>query len=307
MAALRDRPLYTRVFDEPELFRPASGATYIYGLFEERSEHIKAWSGAGSDLKTIKIVDQDRNFILTDDSTLGRISLRNPSDVARLFLSTRLYVDITGLSHHVWAPLVKIAIERKIHLSAVYVEPASYTYSPSPRQGEIFDLSERIEGIAPIPLFATLNQFDSEQVCFVPLLGFEGTRLAYMIEQVEPPGGRIVPIIGVPGFQLEYPFHTYMGNQRILEETQSWKNVRYARANCPFSVFYVLEDILQEHPYDQIKIAPIGTKPHALGAVLLCITNSRSLELVYDHPKRKLKRTAGALRLLIYSISDFLS
>jgi hypothetical protein len=113
-------------------------------------------------------------------------------------------------------------------------------------------------------------------------------------------------VIGVPGFQLEYPFNAYIGNQPALEETKVWKNTRYARANCPFSVFYVLEEILREYPSEHVKIAPIGTKPHALGAVLLAMAMSRPIELVYDHPKRKVKRTAGALRLLLYSLSDFL-
>ena len=169
------------------------------------------------------------------------------------------------------------------------------------------DLSEKIEGIAPIAaLFTTLADIQSERVCFVPLLGFEGTRFAYMIEQVEPPGGKIVPIVGVPGFQVEYPFYTYLGNQPQLEATKAWKYIRYARANCPFSLFYVLEDVLKAYPHDHIKIAPIGTKPHALGAVLLCVASARTIELVYDHPRRKKQRTTGAAHLLEYALSEFL-
>lgn len=308
MEMLRDRPIFTQTYEKPADFCPAPGSTYIYGRFEQRSEHIDAWQGHAAGVSTILITVQDRYSIETDRPELGPIALRNPSDVARIYgaNSDTVYLDITGLSHHVWAPLVRVALQRKIRLNAVYVEPANYRYSPSPRQGEIFDLSERIEGIAPLPLFTSLNEPTEERWCFVPLLGFEGTRFAYIVEQLEPPGNRIVPVVGVPGFQLEYPFHTYLGNQLTLDETKAWRNVRYALANCPFSLFYVLEDVLHDYANDHVKVAPIGTKPHALGAVLACMASPRRIELVYDHPRRKQRRTVGTLRLLVYSISDFL-
>jgi hypothetical protein len=58
------------------------------------------------------------------------------------------------------------------------------------------------------------------------------------------------------------------------------------------------------NPVDLLKIAPIGTKPHALGAVLFCLSRPDSVELVYDHPIRKANRTIGASRLLVYTISS---
>jgi hypothetical protein len=309
MTELRNRPLFTSTFEHPQSFRPADDSAYIYGLFEERSEHIQSWSSSCPTVQCLKIIDQGRNSIVTDAEGLGELSLRNQSELSKLFDHVgkkRIYLDITGLSHHVWAPIVRVALDKNLDLDVVYVEPASYSYSPSPRKGDIFDLSERIDGIAPIPLFANLSDTREERVCLIALLGFEGTRFAYLVEQIDPPGGKIVPVIGVPGFQLEYPFHAYMGNQPTLEQTRAWRNVHFARANCPFSLYYVLEDIMRRYSSDHIKIAPIGTKPHALGAVLLTITTStRSIELVYDHPKRKQKRTTGALRLLVYAVSDF--
>jgi hypothetical protein len=307
MEALRERPLFTRVYGDPSEFRPEKGSAYVYGLFEERSEHISSWIG-DPDITKALIVDQGRNAIRTESSS-REYSLRNRADLQCFFQSlgqSHVYIDITGLSHHVWAPLIRIALEQNLRTDVIYVEPKTYRPSPNPRKGEIFDLSERIEGIAPIPLFTTLADTQPEQVCLIPLLGFEGTRFAYMIEQVEPAGGKIVPVIGVPGFQLEYPFYTYLGNQPQLESTKAWKNVRFARANCPFSLYYILEDVLRAHPHDHIKVAPIGTKPHALGAVLLCVSSARNLELIYDHPRRKQERTSGAAHLLEYSLSDFL-
>jgi hypothetical protein len=56
-------------------------------------------------------------------------------------------------------------------------------------------------------------------------------------------------------------------------------------------------------PRDTMKVAPIGTKPHAMGAVLFALASSKTVELVYDHPIRKATRTAGKARLLLYEVS----
>ena len=108
--------------------------------------------------------------------------------------------------------------------------------------------------------------------------------------------------MGVPGFRPEYPFHTFLGNRIPLIQNGAWRNVRFAIANCPFSLFYVLQDIAADFPHDLLKIAPIGTKPHALGAVLFSLSSSKPVELVYDHPIRKSARTMGAARLLVYHV-----
>jgi len=49
-----------------------------------------------------------------------------------------------------------------------------------------------------------------------------------------------------------------------------------------------------------------GTKPHALGAILFAIAHSDDVEIVYDNVKRKVGRTTGVARCLVYGVSDFL-
>jgi hypothetical protein len=52
-----------------------------------------------------------------------------------------------------------------------------------------------------------------------------------------------------------------------------------------------------------LRIAPIGTKPHAIGSILFAINNPDIVELVYDHPVRKKQRTEGTARLHAYHVS----
>ena len=184
------------------------------------------------------------------------------------------------------------------------MEPDNYKANATPTEGQIFDLSERINGISPIPGFATFSRPNDDFV-FIPLLGFEGPRVAYLLEDVQPVDDRIIPIVGVPGFRPEHPFNTYLGNRIALLESNAWLRVRFADANCPFSLFYLLEEIAKENRGAHLKIAIVGTKPHALGAMLFVMRNMVGRELIYDHPVRKSERTSGVGRLLEYDVGAF--
>jgi len=305
--ALRSKPIATEQY-AVDSFVPDAGSAYIFGTTsEDRSAHSAAWEAATQDVKFIRISAETPSDFTAEINNAGFMySLRSKDKLQKFFADIdrdTCYLDITGLPHHVWAPLVRTGLALKKNLIGIYVEPLDYKHSPTPTEGEIFDLSESIRGISPIPGFVSLADSEDEDTCFVPLLGFEGTRFSYLLEQVQPPGGKIVPIIGVPGFRAEYPFYTYQGNKLALLETKAWRNVKYAPANCPFSLFYTLQEIAQEHPGDSLKIAPIGTKPHALGAVLYAISSPSPVELVYDHPIRKSKRTTGTAQLLVYYLS----
>ncbi len=61
------------------------------------------------------------------------------------------------------------------------------------------------------------------------------------------------------------------------------------------------------HPMALLKVAMIGTKPHALGAVMFALTSSDRIELIYDNPIRKDGRTDGSDRLLVYHVGAITS
>jgi hypothetical protein len=309
---VRERPLLTDVFETTSKFVPDRSCAYVLrAAVEPRSSHIATWQSNAADCLIVSIIDEQPSAVIVElEGVRHTVQLRSSQQLAQLWdrivKRPAVYVDITGIRHHVWAPLIKSALGCGLRVMAVYVEPAKYRPSLTPTEGEIYDLSERISGISPIPGFTSFTE-SNDSVCFIPLLGFEGTRVAYLIEHVQPPSENIIPIVGVPGFSPEYPFAAYLGNRSALLETQSWKNIRYAIANCPFSLFYALEDIAAERSGQQLKIAPIGTKPHALGAVMYAIVNPAPVELIYDHPIRKNERTEGTARLLVYHVSSFMA
>src|SRR2546423_562732 len=265
--AVRDQPILTEIFSAPNKFLPENGSVFLLGTsVEQRSVYPKEWENiaTANAVTFVRVINQYATYIdiVLAGSTV-RIQLRSSKQLKELWSKIgdrTVYLDITGLGHHVWAPLLKSALasKRRLELKVIYREPIDYKFMKNPIEGEIYDLSETISGIAPIPGFASLTHVGDDNVCFIPLLGFEGTRLSFIIERVQPPRGNIVPIIGVPGFLPHYPFQTYHGNQLPLLQTKAWRNVHFATANCPFSLFYVLEDIASKYSSDFLRIAPIG-------------------------------------------------
>lgn len=276
---------------------------------EERSRAIEGWetASAGSEFVPVSMPD---DFTLRLESVGDAVVLGTRDRTSqRQFWSTlrtaTVVLDITGLSHTAWATLLRGALEGGCDVLVTYAEPREYSRSDAPTEGQIFDLSEKIAGIRPIPGFAYLGEGPDRRVC-VPLLGFEGTRFLHLVSVLQPAAERVIPVIGVPGFRMEYPFHSYRGNKIPLLQTEAWKECRFAAANCPFSALYVLEDIQESlDPLLTMAVSPIGTKPHALGAMLFYMTSKHPVEIVYDHPVRKRRRTTGATTVSLFDLRGF--
>lgn len=304
MRELKREPILTDTFESVNLFTPVPGSVYIYRVSnEDRSGHTGQWQQSCKDVQFIEVTTEsvsgfqvsgvEEEFFLRSAASLSRL-------LAPLGTGRVLYIDITGLSHPTWAALIRAAIAARMEVRAVYVEPYRYKRSAAPLEGQIYDLSARIAGIAPMPGFATIST--TEESVFVPLLGFEGARFRHVIEHVQPSHERMVPVVGIPGFKPWYVFETYMGNRAALEETSAWHHIEFVPANCPFSCFYLLQELAQCHPNSTLKVAMIGTKPHALGAVMFALTSPNRIELIYDNPIRKEGRTDGLDRLLVYHV-----
>lgn len=274
--------------------------SFLSGKLTEKNVQLEIVSIEETDNQEISI------FISDQEKTL---SLRSQTDaiwLIDLLEKKNVYLDITGLTHSTWAWMVRALLSRKEGETFVlYSEPMEYKFHDNPVDGQIFDLSNKISGVSPLPGFVRLGTYNAENSIFMPLLGFEGTRLSYIIEDVQPLPENTFPVVGIPGFKHDYPFFTYQGNKNVLEREGIWKNRRYEQANCPVSIYILGTRLLEDNPMMALRIAPIGTKPHALGAVLLKLTNPNRVDLVYDHPIRKKKRTKGRSNTICYRLSPF--
>lgn len=309
---LHDRPLFTKALTDPLKFCPEPGSAYLFGVTDEkRSEFALELQRNASDVLFVELREGQKFTVEVDfEGETKIIPLRRMvavQDLAKMVAGRQVYLDITGLQHSTWAAILRVFIDFMIRVRVVYLEPAEYTKNEAPRFGDFYDLSEKIQGIEPLPLYTVLRDEPEEDVCFIPLLGFEGARFAHMLEEVQPPFERTFPIIGVPGFRAEYPFSAFLGNSAPLERSKSFHRLLFTRSNCPFSAYYAIEDIAARFPSKTLKLGLVGTKPHSLGAILFALQHPSNTEIVYDHVKRKKNRTTGSDHCLVYGVSEFLT
>nr|HEX4317155.1 hypothetical protein [Kofleriaceae bacterium] len=297
----------TRRYDAPSIADVDASAVYVFSSHgtEPRSRSA-LWAEciAQRPDQVVEIVSSDSASVTVSISgTTSTIQLLDAGGLTGLFRGwSTAYLDISGLAHTVWAPLVRTGLTSLTKFYATYVEPEEYKRHPSPTSVSQFDLSDGFGGVAPLPTFARLpGPVDESNSIFVALLGFEGTRARFVANSLDP-----VPtayaLVGLPGFRPEYPQYALMSNEEFLAENKAHANVRYAAAGCPFECMDVLADIHREHPGAYMYLAPVGTKPHALGAILYSLDNPQNTELMYDHPQRKQDRTRGVGQMHIYSL-----
>lgn len=305
------KPIMTEVFEDPRQFQPIENSTYfLMHSGEPRSEHVNTWKTNAQNTLFLEVLEsteqRENTFSVRRGGVTQSYSLRSLESLEAfwsLASTTNVYLDITGMPHHIWAPLLKSGFSKGKYLRVVYAEPLNYRQSETPYDGEFFDLSSRIKGISPIPQFITFDEISEDLICFIPLLGFQGTRLAYITEQVQPLTKKTFPIVGVPGFRPEYSFYAYIGNRTSLLQEDIWRNVRFSSANCPFSLYYLLDEISDDYPNHLFKVAIIGTKPHALGAILFSLISGKNVELIYDYPLMNPDRIEGLARIFEYDVT----
>lgn len=212
-------------------------------------------------------------------------------------------IDITSLPMSAWGPLVRVAVLDDRELWLVYAEPREYQAHKSPTPPELFDLSERIGDVEGLPGMARLaGPSPSTPLLLVILLGFEGGRARHITTTLEPEP-TIVPVVGVPGMHAEYATQAVECNREFLKNTYALTEIRWVDAVCPFGVRDLLGDIASEHSGSYMYVAPIGTKPHALGALLYFLSRPSNCEIIYDHPIPRKEGTSGIGTTHLYRVN----
>lgn len=306
---------YSNIFNNIDDFTPISGSKYLYGYSTESRSHTVDSLRLRyiSDVEFIKIelIEDEKDTIIINNDDQITYNLRDSTHIKQLFINNikpLIYIDVSGLNNRISAALLNNAMKLinedgfDFEIRIIYLEPQSYKIKQFKAEGVFNDLSEEINGIEPLPGFANIIPDDLD-FKFIALLGFEGGRFTYLIDIVQPAYDNIIPIIGVPGYRIEYPFVAYWGNRQPLKSTRSYENIKFAAANSLVEVFLLLTKIYKSIGKTKIKLAPVGTKPHAIGAMLFAIKHPNDVELVYDNPKRKSVRTEGIGLLVECSVT----
>lgn len=254
-------------------------------------------------VRTAAVIAQSDNvFSLEGDVVAKNLLVANPDAIYAAVAGFRqIALDITGIPTPIWARFVQLF---RAYITILYTAPKGYTKSKIDDDDFHDDLTETVYGLASLPGFKRSLLLEDKKRVLIPLLGFEGARFALIAKQYEEYAEDVVPIVGVPGYRLHYPFLTYLANKRVLLSTRSWERVKFAAAFDPFETKALIEKIITAGRFESAVVAPIGTKPQALGAVLAAIDQPETVELVYDFPVRKHGRTKGRRMTWVYPINS---
>ena len=284
-------------------FRPNSVFVYSTRGLQDR-ENVHYWrnrcEGPGSSLlyRAVLAESAEEMTIKCDGGMVTRVNTRDLADIRRLFpKGSNVVIDISGLNHDFWAGCLKVLTGCYVSaLTYIYTEPEEYQRRPERDKVspfDLFDLSPRTLGPRPLSGFLSLDESGSRHSLFVPLLGFEGQRALNVLNEIDPGPRQTIPIIGIPGYQVDFPAYTAYCNQEFFERTESHGKWRSAPASDPFAVKSVLGRIREDYPEDYMYLAPISTRPHVLGALLFVRENPNLCEVLFDRPVTREKSRRG--------------
>jgi hypothetical protein len=178
-------------------------------------------------------------------------------------------IDISCFTKPYFFYLLKYVHER-ISISSptvFYTEPFSYKF---PKKG-LFSSYHETEGpikIEEIPGFNGIRERGGDKVLIV-LLGFESESLDEIDLDVSP--NKSFFVNGFPSYVPKFKDISLVVNENFTGNKDNI--ILYSRANNPFEVFNLLEKVKKNFNNAFINIAPLGTKPMALGACLFAIHN----------------------------------
>jgi hypothetical protein len=320
MKMFSETPLFTDTYPSITALNLVSDSAFLYAVSDEDRSAVDAqWMQQQSGVVFVKVTDQDDigQVIRVEINGPDSFQLRSEHERTRLLdkLQCRtMYLDITGLSHATWAPILKCALEGGLKVAVLYQEPEAYKARRGTEQQTRFDLSVG-RTLGPLPGFEkydpTLGSEPDGTVArkgrLLVLMGFEGDRFGYILNNLDFGSDRVYPVLGVPGFRIEFIAHALLGNERPIRQINGQARLRYVPAHCPFSLAYLVAEMLTTSALAPLTLAPIGTKPHALGAVLSAVAAPERIEIIYDHPTRNVGRSRGRGRTFLYHVSEFIN
>jgi len=272
-------------------------AVLFYGeSLDNRSDEVFTYYSKSIEDK-YKIIYDENNFQLIIDS---KIKFKNHffgKNFIQTLSSKNYYIDATSLG---FAEILLILhnlneVRVSINIVIIYAEPKEYKKEKKTPFSDSFDLTKVAGDFKKIPPYSLLiDSATSSKAILVPFLGFENNRLGRIMESDD--GARYekyIPILGLPAF---CPSWENISLQRHHQELKNITDIKFSPASNPYETYQVLDDIYKNSFNPTLVLAPIGTKPHAIGAIIFLINKKEigtNIGLTYDFPKKKENRTGG--------------
>lgn len=238
--------------------------------------------------------------IMIDQSGVQHGAIR-----AKLRGTNSLLVEATTLNCPEILHLLRAAKDEGIEkVSFLYLEPLEYcrTLKGQLSDRRDFDLSENCRFQSLHGFMANLHEIPQGQAVF--FLGFEKARLGQALEQEEVLRQWVKhAVFGVPAFEPSWEIDSIANNVQHL--ASSHYQVQYAPASGVDAAYRLLNQLLHDDKTGSpIVVAPLGTKPHTIGASLFLVEHNAfdRAVLLYDHPQQRQERSADIRRWHLYDV-----
>ncbi|MFY9620285.1 MAG: hypothetical protein WAQ99_10800 [Pyrinomonadaceae bacterium] len=194
--------------------------------------------------------------------------------------SSKIGIDISCFTKPYFYYLIKLFSQRFLvsKLTTYYTEPKSYLFSNG--LFNTFRTSTGPLSITEIPGYSGQGSRDSKRILII-LLGFDGDLSKEINEDVGPE--ETIVVNGFPSYVPKFKDVSLIANEKLIDDHRV--KVRFARANNPFDVYNLLEQIRLKDGMSFMNVAPLGTKPMALGACLFALHNP-DVRVVYPLPNK---------------------
>ena len=216
--------------------------------------------------------------------------IKNPSSCLDRFLEnqfskySKIGIDISCFTKPYFYFIIRLLKERfKIYnIYVFYTEPKSYLFPNG-----LYNTFKTNSGpIAVREMYGYVGQEDrNSKRKLVILLGFDGDLSKEINEDVSPNDTIIVN--GFPSYTPKCKDISLIANEKLVTNNNIKK--QYSRANNPFDTYNLLQSIKEAESNTFINIAPLGSKPMALGACLFALHNP-DVRIVYPFPENYEKK-----------------
>lgn len=211
-------------------------------------------------------------------------------------------IDISSLQHVVLMFLCKLLTQeiKPAKLFASYAQPIDYV---SKNYLGDYLLSEELLGLQPVPGYT--RRIRGTHIRLLAFLGFEGDRLAKLIEEMDNVQ-IVIPVIGFPAFRPGWQARSLRNCMRAIQRTEAVGSIHKCNATSVFSAYETIVRFRPKNNEEIYALAPLGTRPHSMACAIYAAKHQECL-IRYDFPIEANPRSTGILRCIGYHLSTFIS
>jgi hypothetical protein len=255
------------------------------------------------------VENANKNFrmdFVNNTAVIDDVQVTHGAICAKLRGCGSLLVEATSLNCPELLYLIRAAKKEGVQtISFLYLEPEEYRRTLKGRLSDYrdFDLSGNRRFRSVQGFGSNLTDIGRGHAVF--FLGYEKARLGQALEQEETlQDWTKHAVFGVPAFEPSWEIDSIANNIQYFSSNPF--EARYTGASSVEGAYGLLNQLMSDNKAGvPIVVAPLGTKPHTIGAALFLVEHPECDDaiLLYDHPQKNFDRSSNIRRWHLYDVT----